>query len=120
MCIELTNMALTIVSIVVTIVSVVCSILASNSAKDAKQYKEETLQLRDTFDLERLLSRFQVESKYFQNNTRKRDWYKGIDINLVISSFSDVLSDFGNVYHLVGDSKGLKEKVHSLNEIIQT
>lgn len=72
MSIELTNMVLTIVSIVVTIVSVVCSILASNSAKDAKQYKEETLQLRDTFDLERLLSRFQVESKYFQNNTRKR------------------------------------------------
>lgn len=76
--------------------------------------------MRDTFDLERLLGRFQIESKHFQNNTRKSDWYKVIDINTVISPFTDILSDFGKIYHLMGDCSLLKSKVHSLNEIVQT
>ncbi len=113
------NNLLTIISIIVTIISVICSISASSSAKAAKQYKEETLQLKDTFDLERILGRFQIGSKHFQNHTRKNDWYKGIDVNTVISPFTDILSDFGKVYHLMEDHNQLKSKVHSLNEIVQ-
>lgn len=85
MSIDYLNNLLTIISIIVTIISVICSISASRSAKAAKQYKEETLQLKDTFDLERILGRFQIGSKHFQNHTRKNDWYKGIDVNTVIS-----------------------------------
>lgn len=117
--IDFFNILLTIVSIIVTIVSIICSNSASSSAKAAKQYKEETLQLKDTFDLERLLGRFQIGSKHFQNHTRKKDWYKGIDVNTVISPFTDILSDFGKVYHLMEDHSLLKSKVHSLNEIVQ-
>lgn len=113
------NSILTVISIIVTIISIICSIAASRSAKAAKQYKEDTLRLRDTFDLERLLGRFQVGSKHFLNNTRKHDWYKGIDVNTVISPFTDILSDFGKVYHLMDDDRVLKGKVHSLNEFVQ-
>ena len=117
--IDFLNILLTIVSIIVTIVSIISSISASKSAKAAKQYKEETLQLKDTFDLERFLGRYQVEAKYFQNNTRKNDWYRGIDVNTIISPFTEILSEFGNVYNLMDNPEQLRCKVHSLNEIVQ-
>lgn len=116
---EQLNNILTIVSVIVTIISIACSILSYCSAKDAKQYKEETLQLRNTFDLERFLGRYQVEAKYFQNNTRKTDWYKGVDVNTIISPFTEILSEFGNVYNLMDNPEQLRCKVHSLNEIVQ-
>lgn len=114
------NIILTGISILVTLVSIGFSIWAFNSAKKAEQYKEETLQLRDTFDLEGLLSRFQTESKYFFNNTRRKDWYKGIDINSIISPFKEVLSTFGRIYHLISekDRETLKKKVHDLDQIV--
>lgn len=52
--------------------------------------------------------------------SRKGDWYKDIDINTIISPFTDILSDFGKIYHLMDDCSQLKSKVHSLNEIVQT
>ena len=113
------NIILTAISILVTLVSIGFSIWSFNSAKKAEQYKEETLQLRDTFDLEGLLSRFQTESKYFLNNTRRKDWYKGIDISSIISPFKEVLSTFGRLYHLVNDANTLRNKIHELNELIE-
>lgn len=113
------NIILTGISILVTLVSIGLSIWSFNSAKKAEQYKKETLQIRDTFDLEGLLSRFQTESKYFLNNTRRKDWYKGIDINSIISPFKEVLSVFGRLYHLVKDANTLRDKVYTLNEIVE-
>ncbi|MBQ5594181.1 MAG: hypothetical protein IIU78_00575 [Alistipes sp.] len=114
------NMTLTVVSIVVTIASIGCSIWAFISAKNAKHYKEETLQLKETFDMETLLGRFQTESKYFLDKTRKNDWYKGADINPIISPFKEVLSSFGRLYHLAKNPNNLKDKVHELNSIVET
>ena len=56
-------------NLISTILSLVFAAISLWQAKRAKQYKEETLQLRDTFDLENLLGRFMTESKYFQDNT---------------------------------------------------
>ena len=114
------NLILTIISIIATIVSIVYSFKASVSAKLAKQYKEETLHLREVLDLESLLSRFLSESKYFLDKTRNKDWYRGIDINYIISPFKDVLSSFGKLYHLIEAKDDLKNKVHTLNHLIQT
>lgn len=110
----------TSISIVATIISIVYSIRASKSAKNAKQYKEETIQLKGTFDMETLLGRFQTESKYFLEKTRKTDWYKGVDINPIISPFKEVLSSFGRLYHLARTADNLKNKVHELDSLVQT
>lgn len=108
------------ISICVTIISIGFSIWSFCSAKKAKQYKEETLQFKENIDLKGFLSRFQMESRYFLEKTRNRDWYKGIDVNTVISPFKDVLLNFGQWYHLVKESDVLKKKVYELNDIIQT
>ena len=113
-------MILTGISIIATGISIIYSCKASKSAKLARQYKEETLHLRDVLDLESLLSRFLAESKYFSDKTRNKDWYRGIDVNYIISPFKDVLSSFGKLYHLVEAKDDLKNKVHILNDLIQT
>ena len=59
------NLVCTIISIVVTIVSIGFSIWACYSTKKAKRYREETLLLKDVFDLEGLLGRFQIGSNLF-------------------------------------------------------
>ena len=109
----------TVVSIFVTLLSIGFSICSFISAKKAKQYKEETLQVKGTIELESLHSRFLLESQRFLNNTRRIDWYKGVDENTIISPFSDILLNFGKCYHLVQDATDLKKKVHRLHEIIQ-
>ena len=114
------NLVCTIISIVVTIVSMGFSIWACYSAKKAKRYREETLLLKDVFDLEGLLGRFQIESNLFLEKTRHRDWYKGTDANYIISPFKVTLSMFGRLYHLIENQETLKGKVHELNIIIQT
>jgi hypothetical protein len=114
------NLLLTIVSIIVTLISIVFSIWSFLSARKAEQYKEETLQLRDTFDLERLLGTFQSKSRTFQEMTREKSWYKGIDPNHIISPFKEVLSSFGRIYYLISekDRETLKKKVHDLDQIV--
>lgn len=118
--VEKFNLILTIVSILVTIISIGFSIWSFRSAKKSKEYKEQTLQLKDTFDLERLLGIFQAKSRNFQEKTREKNWYKGVDPNHIITPFKDVLSSFGSIYHLIGDAdqKKLKQKVHELDQIV--
>lgn len=58
-------------NLVCTIISIGLSIWASYSAKKAKQYREEALSLKDAFDLEGLLCRFQIESNYFLEKNKK-------------------------------------------------
>ena len=98
-------------NMILTGISIIYSCKASKSAKVARQYKEETLHLREVLDLENLSSKFLAESKYFLDKTRSKDWYRGIDVNYIISPFKEVLSSFGKLYHLVNVEDDLKYKV---------
>lgn len=113
------NFWLTVVSIVVTIISIICTIVSIRSAKKAKQYKKDTLKFKETLDLRSLLNLFMIESQNYQNRTRNLNWYKGQDANLVISPYNKVLLSFGEYYHLMENVKEIKEKVHSLQNVIQ-
>ena len=114
------NIFLTIASIVVTLISIGFSIWAYRSAKKAEQYKSDVLKIKDSLTIEGLLSKFQTESKYFQNNTRDKNWYRGKDINSIISPFKDVLSAFGGSYHLISEPEILRTKVRQLDSIVNT
>ena len=113
------NFWLTVMYIVVTVISIVCSIVSFISAKRAKHYKEETLNFKETLDLRSLLNLFMIESQNYQNRTRDLNWYKGQDANLVINPFNKVLLSFGEYYHLIENANEIKEKVHSLQNVIQ-
>lgn len=113
------NFWLSVVSIVVTIISIICSIIASISAKKARQYKEETLNYIEALDIHDLLEKFRAESQNYQNRTRKVNWYKGKDTNLVISPLNTVLLSFGKYYHLMSNETEIKSRVHSLQNEIQ-
>ena len=117
--IDTLNIILTSISIVVTIVSIFLSIWAFSSAKKAKQYKEEVMEFRDVLNLEGLLNRFFIESKYFLNKTRDNNWFKGVDVTSIISPFREVLFSFGKSYHLISNYTTIKDKVHELNEMVQ-
>lgn len=112
-----------IFNLICTILSLLFSGISLYQAKQAKQYKEETLHLRDTFDLENLLGRFIIESKYFLDGTREKEWYKGQGadkINSIISPFQQILSSFGSLYHLISytNQVEVKYKVRELNSIV--
>ncbi len=119
MSIDKLNMWLTIISIVVTAISVGCTIWSFRSAKKANQYKKEILRLKETMDMEGLLGKFLIESKYFQDRTRSEEWYRGIDANSIISPFVEVLHYFGSIYHLTKEPEILRQKVHRLDVIVQ-
>lgn len=110
---------MTALSIFVTIVSIGCSIWSFCSAKKSKKYKEGILILKDTLDLRSLLSQFLSESEHFMEKTRNKEWYRGIDVNVIISPLSRNLMLFGSIYHLISDSSNLKLKVHKLQNNIQ-
>ena len=107
-------------SIIVTVISIVFSRSSAKAAKEAKQYKKDALLVRDMFDLEGLHSRFQIGSRLFQEKTRSSQWNKGIDPNTIISPYTEVLLSFGRIYHLVKEPETLKERVHSLNKIVNS
>lgn len=76
------------------------------------------MKFKEPLDLRSLLNQFMLESQNCQN--RKRDWYKSQDANLVISPYNTVLLSFGEYYHLMENVNEIKEKVHSLQNAIQT
>lgn len=107
-----------IISIVVTLVSIGCSIWAYLSAERAKKYKYETQKLRDAFDLEGLFGRFIVESNIFIDNTRSGDWYRGMDVNVVLLPFREVFDSFDSMSHLIGHKEIVLSKIHNIRKII--
>lgn len=109
---------LTCVSIFVTVISIVCSIISSRSAKKANEYKEEILRMSDTLNLEGFTSKFETESNHFLDKTRPRDWYRGVEVNAIISPFKSVIISFGQYYHLITEADALRCKVHELNSIV--
>jgi hypothetical protein len=111
---------LDIVNVSVTIISIITTLCSFKFAKKAKQYKEEALRLIDTLELEHLIVQFQNKSDLFLEKTRGAQWDRGVDTNLIISPFKAVLASFGCVYHLIKNKEVLRNKVHTLNEIVQT
>lgn len=111
---------LDVVNISVTIISIITTLYSFKFAKEAKQYKGEALRLRDRFELEHLIVQFHKDSNLFLEKTRATQWHRGVDPNLIISPFKAVLSSFGEVYHLISNEEELRDKVHKLNEIVQT
>ena len=91
---------MTIGSAILTVLSFGFSYKASRSAKKAKEYKEETILIKESVDLEKLTCRFSIESTNFQNKTRKHNWNRGIDTALIISPFAEILKSFAPFYHL--------------------
>ena len=119
MSIDNVNLMFTLVSIVVSIISTVSSVLSFKNAKKARQYKEGVSMLKDTMDLKNLTSNFMMESQHFLKQTRSCDWFKGIDVNTVISPFTSVLMSFGASYHLMRKSEDIKYKVHKISSQVQ-
>lgn len=117
--IENVNFWLTIISIIVTLVSIGFSIWSFSSAKSAKRYKDDVVFIKDTVELKKLMTQFLIESSTFQTNTRCTDWYKGIDVNIVISPFSEVLRSFGSVYYLFDSVDEIRSKIHTLYNYVQ-
>ena len=83
-----------------------------------KKYKYETQKLRDAFDLEGLFGRFIVESNIFLDNTRSGDWYRGMDVNVVLLPFREVLESFDSMSHLIGHKEIVLSKIHNIRKII--
>lgn len=110
---------LNIVSAILTIVSFVLSCWAYLSAKKAKRYKNETIHIKDSFELDKLTIKFLSESSNFQKKTRKSNWFKGIDTTHIISPLADTLISLASVYHLFSEECELKAKVHNLYTIVQ-
>ena len=115
-CITLVGIFVTLVGIVVTIGA---SVFSWWSAKKARKYKDETHKIYNALDINRIIDSFSRESSSFQQKIRKTCWYKGINPDSVITPFSKVLKSIGKIYPLTKDSGKLKEKVHSLDNIIQ-
>lgn len=115
----ITSIVVTVISIVMTVVSIWQACRAYRYAKQAKKYKDEAFFLVDVLKLDDLCSRFRVESRMFQEKTRLKQWYKGVDINTIISPYASVISDLGEIYHLINKDLHFEEKVNSLNHTIQ-
>lgn len=113
------NFWLTVVSIIVTIISIRSSIWSFRSAKNAEAYKKDVQKVMQTLGLKSITESYYIESSRFQAQTRKADWFKGIDVNTIISPFSDVLAKLGAVYPILNDPQGIKTKVNVLYRHIQ-
>lgn len=103
--------ALTIISSVLTFISIICTIVSILNAKKAHQYKEEVVVLKDTIEVKGIVESFKNARLKFLQETRLDDWFKGIDINLVISPMERTLNDITTIYSLINDSTELKQKV---------
>lgn len=120
MILEVANNILTIISIITTIISILCFISSRKSAKTAKNYMQEAVLLKATFDLKTLAYKFDYASNIFQKRTQDRDWYRGLDVTHVISPFLEVLKTFGTVYGQFGQNcEDVKSKVHALYELVR-
>lgn len=115
---DIINFIFTIVSIIATCVSIYYAYQSSKDAKDAERYRNEALLLKESMTLEEITGRFISESNHFIEATRKSDWYKGKDVNAVITPLSNTLNSFGSIYHLLSDTD-IQSKVKTLHGNIQ-
>lgn len=115
---DIINIIITVISIVATCVSIYYSWQSRKEAKNAERYKNEAFLLKESMTLEEITGRFISESNHFIEATRKSDWYRGKDVNVVISPLSNTLNAFGSIYHLLSDTD-IQSKVKTLYGNIQ-
>lgn len=101
----------TIISIIVTIISIIFSCISIQNAKKAKQYKDEVINLKDAIEIKGITETFKEARLKFLQETRSDDWFRGKDINMVISPMESTLAKLGAVYPLMHDSQKLKDAV---------
>ena len=113
-------MGWTIASTVFTVISIICSIISFRNAKKARQYKDEVVVFNDTIEIKGVLETFKEVRLKFIQETRTDDWYKGKDVNPVISPLEGVLAKIAVVYPIMEDPSVLKEKVKAVStEIVR-
>ncbi len=117
--IENVNAILTLISVIVTVISIASSIWSFRSAKSARAINNEVIHAQNTLELKSFVDKFEHEISLFQDQTRKRQWDKGREINTIISPFSDVLKDMGKYYLLFEDVHTLEMKVNKLYAYVQ-
>lgn len=115
---DIINLIITIISIVATCVSIYYSCQSRKEAKNAERYRDEAFLLKESMTLEEITGRFISESNHFIEATRKSDWYRGKDVNAVITPLSNTLNSFGLIYHLLSDTD-IQDKVRTLYGNIQ-
>lgn len=111
-------MGWTIASTISSIVSIIFAIISINNAKKARQYKEEVVDFKNVIEIKGIAETFKEVRLKFVQETRKDDWFKGKEENLVISPMENVLAKISAVYPIMDDSSELKIKVKTVSENI--
>ncbi len=101
----------TIISSILTAVSIVFSCISMHNAKKAKQYKDEVINLKDAIEIKGVSEIFKEARLKFLQETRMDEWYRGKDVNTVISPMESTLAKLDAVYPLMNDAQKLKDAV---------
>ena len=112
------NMWLTVISSVVTVVSIICTIISILSAKKAGDYKDEVIRLKDAIEFKGLAEKYKDIHLRFLQETRADNWFKGKNVNLVVSPMESILASIPSVYPLMSDSYSLKTLVKNVSSSI--
>lgn len=112
-------MGWTIASAILTAISIVFSIISIFQAKNAKQYKDEVINLRDAIEVKGISDKYIDAHLKFLQETRSENWNKGKNINAVISPMESALSTLAKVYPLMEDARELKRKVQNVSMLIR-
>lgn len=113
-------MWLTIISALLTLISIVCSVISIRNAKRARDNKNEVINLKNAIEVKEIAEKYKEAHLKFLQDTRGDNWYKGKNINSVVSPLEDVLATFASVYPLMNDSSDLKRLVNRvLSDISQ-
>lgn len=111
-------MGWTIASTISSIVSIIFAIISLKNAKRARQYKEEVVDFKNIIEIKGIAETFKEARLKFVQETRKDDWFKGKEINLVISPMEGVLANISSVYPFMEDSSELKKIVNNVSDNI--
>lgn len=112
-------MWLTIISIICTVVSIIFAIVSICQAKKAWQYKEEVINVKDAMEIKAISETYKDARLKFLQETRADDWYKGKDVNPIISPMESALARIDSVFPLMKDSVPLKDMVNEVSSVIR-
>lgn len=112
-------MWLTIVSCFFTLVSIICTIISIVNANNAKRYKEDVVNLTKAIEIKGLTTKYKEARLAFLRETRSDNWYKGKNVNAIITPMESILSDIAPVYPLMDDSESLQSLVKTVSARIR-
>ena len=104
-------MWLTLISTLATIISIICSIISIINAKKAKEYKEQVVNMKNAIKINEILEKYKQTRLQFFKETRSSDWYRGKDINLIISPMENILAETNSVLPMMKKTEDLKGKI---------